>query len=122
MASTPDPKAGTGARDAGPAADRGDLEVEVIYAEPLRHAVIRLKLPAGSTLQHAIEASGITRKFPQIDLAKCTLGIYGKLARADTVLAAQDRIEIYRPLLADPKDIRKQRAAAGVQSRRKTKQ
>ncbi|TRZ94130.1 MAG: hypothetical protein D4R84_09345, partial [Rhodocyclaceae bacterium] len=58
MASTPDPKAGTGARDAGPAADRGDLEVEVIYAEPLRHAVIRLKLPAGSTLQHAIEASG----------------------------------------------------------------
>lgn len=119
---TPKPKAGTGVPDAEPAADRGDVEVEVIYAQPLRHAAIRLKLAAGSTLQQAVEASGIIRKFPEIDLAKCGLGIYGKLARADTVLSARDRIEIYRPLLADPKDIRKQRAAAGVQSRRKPKQ
>lgn len=122
MASTPKPKTGTRTPDAEPAADRGAVEVEVIYAQPLRHAAFLLKLPVGSTLRHAIEASGVMREFPEIDLAKCRLGIYGKLARADTVLSAQDRIEIYRHLLADPKDIRKQRAAAGVQSRRKPKQ
>jgi hypothetical protein len=107
------------ATDREPATGDGDglVDVEVVYAEPQRQVAIQLRVPPGSTLQHAIDASGIVRSFPEIDLAQCKLGIYGKLARADTVLTAQDRVEIYRPLPADPKDIRKQRAAAGVPSR-----
>ncbi|TRZ64745.1 MAG: RnfH family protein [Rhodocyclaceae bacterium] len=124
MVSTPNPRAGTGIPDAEPGADGDDdfVEVEVIYAVPQRFSAIQLRLPPGSTLRQAIDASGIVRQFPEIDLAKCKLGICGKLARADTVLSAQDRIEIYRPLLADPKDIRKQRAAAGVKLQGKPKQ
>lgn len=103
--------------------DGGDLvDVEVVYAEPQRQVAIQIKVPPGSTLQYAIEVSGIVRSFPQLNLAQCKLGICGKLARADTVLVGQDRVEIYRPLLADPKDNRKQRAAAGVQSRTRVKQ
>jgi len=114
MARAPDAELATG--------EGGDfVDVEVIYAEPQRHSAIQLRLPSGSTLQHAIDASGIVRSIPEIDLAQCKLGIYGKLAQADTVLTAQDRVEIYRPLLADPKDIRKQRAVVAVQSRRTAK-
>ena len=109
------------AADAGPSAGGEFIEVEVVYAEPQRHVAVQLRLPPGSTIQHAIDASGIVRSFPEIDWAQCKLGVHGKLAPADSVLAAQDRVEIYRPLLADPKDIRKQRAAAGNQSRRKAK-
>lgn len=111
------------ATDAAPATGEGGdfVDVQVVYAEAQRHVAIQLRLPPGSTLQHAIEASGIVRGFPEIDLAQCKLGIYGKLARADTVLTAQDRVEIYRPLPADPKEIRRQRAAAGVPSQRRAK-
>ena len=107
--------------DVDPAAAGELIEVEVIYAEPLRQVAIQLRLAPGSTLQHALDASGIIRSFPEIDLGKCKVGIYGKLARPDSVLSARDRVEIYRPLLADPKDIRKLRAATGVQSRRRAK-
>jgi len=106
---------------AQPAVDLDRIEVEVIYAEPGRHLAVRLRLAPGCTIEQAVEASEIARQFPEMDLAKCRLGIYGKLARDDTVLAAHDRVEIYRPLLGDPKDIRKQRAVAGVQSRRKAR-
>ncbi len=69
--------------------------------------------PAGSTLQQAVEASGLLQKYPEIDLTKNKLGIYAKLCKAETSLRDRDRIEIYRPLIADPKEIRKQRAAEG---------
>ncbi|MFA7269600.1 MAG: RnfH family protein [Sterolibacterium sp.] len=87
------------------------LPVEVVYALPQRQELIRLKLPSGSTLRQAVEASGLLQKYPEIDLAKNKLGIYGKLGTTDTVLREHDRIEIYRPLIADPKTARKQRAA-----------
>lgn len=90
------------------------IEVEVVYAEPRRHELIQLRLPLGSTLRQAVEASGLIQKFPEIDLVKSKLGIYGKIARANTVLCAEDRIEVYRPSIADPKEIRKRRAAARV--------
>jgi len=109
------------APDGDPAADSEFIEVEVIYAEPLRQVAVRLRLAPGSTLRHAIEASGMVRSFPEIDLANSKLGIYGKIVVAETVLSAGDRIEIYRPLLADPKDIRRRRAADDVRSRRKAK-
>lgn len=89
------------------------IQIEVTYAKPDRQDVISLKLPEGSTIQQAIEASGMLQRHPEIDLAKAKVGIYGKLSRMDTVVRARDRVEIYRPLIADPKEVRKQRAAEG---------
>jgi len=89
------------------------IHVEVVYARPERQEVASLTLPAGSTAGQAIEASGLLAPYPEIDLAKNKLGIYAKLAKADTGLRDRDRVEIYRPLIADPKEVRKQRAAEG---------
>ncbi len=91
----------------------GTINIEVIYALPQRQELIRLKLPAGSTLQQAVESSGLLEKYPAIDLAKGKFGIYGKLSKIDTLLRERDRVEIYRPLIADPKEVRKQRVAEG---------
>ena len=89
------------------------IQVEVVYARPERQEVANLSLPAGSTAGQAIEASGLLAKHPEIDLVTNKLGVYAKLAKVDTVLRDRDRVEIYRPLLADPKEVRKQRAAEG---------
>jgi putative ubiquitin-RnfH superfamily antitoxin RatB of RatAB toxin-antitoxin module len=89
------------------------IQVEVTYALQARQEIIPLTLPAGSTLQQAVEASGLPAKYPEIDLAKGKFGIFSKLARLDAVLRDRDRVEIYRPLIADPKEVRKQRAAEG---------
>lgn len=89
------------------------LSVEVAYALPQRQDVVNLKLPEGSTLQQAVEASGLLQKYADIDLKKNKVGIFGKLSRADAVLKDRDRVEIYRPLLADPKEVRKKRAEEG---------
>lgn len=89
------------------------IQLEVTYAKPERQEVVSLKLPAGSTIKQAIEASGLMARYPEIDLAKTKVGIYGKLSRMDTVVRDRDRIELYRPLIADPKEVRKQRAAEG---------
>jgi putative ubiquitin-RnfH superfamily antitoxin RatB of RatAB toxin-antitoxin module len=89
------------------------IHVEVVYAMPERQDVIGISLPAGSTVGQAIEASGMLAKHPEIDLARNKLGIYAKLAKIDTALRDRDRVEIYRPLIADPKEVRKQRAAEG---------
>jgi putative ubiquitin-RnfH superfamily antitoxin RatB of RatAB toxin-antitoxin module len=89
------------------------IQLEITYARPDRQEIISLKLPVGSTIKQAIEASGLLQRHPEIDLAKAKVGIYGKLSRMDTVVRERDRIEIYRPLIADPKEVRKQRAAEG---------
>jgi putative ubiquitin-RnfH superfamily antitoxin RatB of RatAB toxin-antitoxin module len=89
------------------------IQLEITYAKPERQEIISLKLPVGSTIQQAIEASGLLQRHPEIDLAKAKVGIYGKLSRMDTVVRERDRVEIYRPLIADPKEVRKQRAAEG---------
>ena len=89
------------------------IRIEIVYAKPTRQEIVELKLPAGSTIQQAIEASGLLARNPEIDLAKAKVGIYGKLAKLDAALREKDRIEIYRPLIADPKEVRKQRAAEG---------
>lgn len=67
----------------------------------------------GITAEEAIKASGIIKKFPEIDLSTNQIGIFGKLTQLDHVMRERDRIEIYRPLIADPKEIRRQRAAEG---------
>ncbi len=89
------------------------LRIEVVYALAKKQTLVSLKLPAGTTVRQAIEASGLLEKYPEIDLAKNKLGIFAKLAKPDTPLRDQDRVEIYRPLIADPKEVRKQRAAEG---------
>lgn len=89
------------------------IQIEVAYAKSDRQEVIRLALPKGSTIKQAIEASGLAERYPEIDPAKAKVGIYGKLSKLDTALRNQDRVEIYRPLIADPKEVRKQRAAEG---------
>ena len=85
--------------------------VEVAYALPDKQSLISIKIKNGSTLKDAIEASGILEAFQQIDLTKDRVGIFAKFATLDTVLREKDRVEIYRPLVADPKKARKERAA-----------
>jgi putative ubiquitin-RnfH superfamily antitoxin RatB of RatAB toxin-antitoxin module len=89
------------------------INVEVVYALPQRQEIISLKLPEGSTLQQAIIASGLLQRYCEIDLEKSKIGIFGKLSKPDAALRDRDRVEIYRPLIADPKEVRKQRAAEG---------
>ena len=87
------------------------IHVEVVYARPERQDVASINVPAGSTAGQAIEASGLLARHPEIDLTRNKLGIYARLAKADTALRDRDRVEIYRPLIADPKEVRKHRAA-----------
>ena len=89
------------------------MNIEVVYALPEKAELVRLSMPEGSTVLQAVEASGLLAKHPEIDVRKNKFGIYAKLAKADSVLRDRDRVEIYRPLIADPKEVRKQRAAEG---------
>ncbi len=88
------------------------LPIEVVYALPEKPVRRELRLPAGSTVGAAIRASGLLREYPEIDLERNRLGIFGRLVRLETVVRNGDRVEIYRPLLADPKEVRRRRAAA----------
>lgn len=89
------------------------LQVEVAYALPDEQHIFALEVPPGTTAGQAIERSGVLERFPDIDLAAQKIGIFGKLNKPDYVLRPGDRVEIYRPLIADPKEVRKQRAAEG---------
>lgn len=89
------------------------ITVEVVYPLPQKQEIFTVKLPAGATVRQAIEACGVLQKYPAIDLAKNKLGVFAKLAKPDAPLRDRDRVEIYRPLIADPKEVRKQRAAEG---------
>ena len=87
--------------------------VEVAYALANRQSMISIEVENGSTLEEAVLASGILDTFEEIDLSKDRVGIFSKFATLKTVLREKDRVEIYRPLIADPKQVRKERAAAG---------
>ena len=89
------------------------INVEIVYALPDEQEIISLKLSQGATVKQAVEQSGMLEKYPEIDLAKNKLGIFAKLTKPDAILRDRDRVEIYRPLIADPKEVRKQRAAEG---------
>jgi hypothetical protein len=89
------------------------INIEVVYALPDEQTLLRQSLPAGTTVAEAIQVSGILDKHPEIDLATNKLGIFGKLAKPDAVLRDKDRVEIYRPLIADPKEVRRKRAEEG---------
>ncbi len=100
--------AGEGAE---PAAKK--IHVEVAYALPDKQVIIPLEVESGTSLEQAVALSGITEQFPEIDLNVNKVGIFSKLSKRDAVLREHDRVEIYRPLIADPKKVRKERAAQG---------
>ena len=86
------------------------LHVQICYAMHDLQVLHEMDVPNGTTLQEALLQSGILRQVPEIDITVSRVGIYGKLRSLDTVLRDRDRVEIYRPLVADPKDSRRQRA------------
>lgn len=90
--------------------DGETLEIEVAYATPECELIIALAVAPGTTAIEAIQRSGILQRMPEIDLAKNKIGVFGKLVSPDYVLHQHDRVEIYRPLVADPKEIRRIRA------------
>ncbi len=91
------------------------MRIEVAYAKPERQLILVLEAEPGITAKEAVMRSGILDEFPEIDIETVKLGIFGKAAPASTVLKPMDRVEIYRPLIADPKEARKKRAAEGKQ-------
>ena len=89
------------------------INIEVVYALPGEQTLLKRTVPAGTTVAEALQASGVLAKHPEIDMDKNKLGIFGKLTKADAVLRDKDRIEIYRPLIVDPKEVRRKRAEQG---------
>lgn len=87
------------------------ITVEVAYALPKQQLIIPVQIAPEANAEAAIRASGILAKFPEINLLEQQIGIFGKLSQLDASLRHLDRIEIYRPLIADPKEVRKKRAA-----------
>ena len=92
------------------------IVIEVVYALADKQKLLRLQVPAGTTLREAAERSGMAAHFPGLDLATCPLGIFGKAVSKpqERVLEEGERVEIYRPLLIDPKEARRLRAAKKV--------
>lgn len=89
---------------------RATMTIEVVYGEAERQKIITLNMYEGATLWQAVERSGMIRFFPHLDFQKLDYGIWGQGRRKDDVLRDGDRVEIYRPLIADPKEMRRQRA------------
>lgn len=96
------------------------LAIEVAYALPDRQWLVALDVPPGTTARQAAVLAGLIMQAPDLDPSACPLGIHGKRVAKpeERVLQAGDRVELYRPLLADPKDVRKQRAARAAEARR----
>jgi putative ubiquitin-RnfH superfamily antitoxin RatB of RatAB toxin-antitoxin module len=93
------------------------IAVEVAYAHPNKQTTLRVSVPENATVEDAIQTSGILEWFPEIDLDKNGVGIFGKLTTRNTPLCPHDRIEIYCLLVADPKQARRERAAKTQQAR-----
>lgn len=87
-----------------------EISVQVCYAQPERQILLDVIVGADATIKAAIEQSGMLNEVPEIDLEHCKVGVYGKIKPLDAGLRERDRIEIYRPLIADPKESRRKRA------------
>jgi putative ubiquitin-RnfH superfamily antitoxin RatB of RatAB toxin-antitoxin module len=86
------------------------VEFEVVYAKPEEQLVVALAMQEETTVEVAIKASGLLARFPEIAKSELKAGIFGVVCNLDQPVKAGDRIEIYRPLLHDPKEARRQRA------------
>ena len=98
------------------------ITVEVVYGLPHRQQLIELQVPQGTTVFEAVQQSGIVSQFPEIDLESAKMGIFGQALGTkglkppkEHVLEMKDRVEIYRPLIVDPKEVRKRRAEKACQ-------
>lgn len=96
----------------------GCIRVEVVYALPERQMLSSVDLPEGASVEAAIRASGVLEAFPDIDLAANKVGIFSRLVTLGEIVRDRDRIELYRPLIADPKEVRRKRAEAGKTTRK----
>lgn len=99
--------------------DKSVVAIEVVYALADKQKLLRLVVPQGTTVRQAALSSGMDGFFPGLDLASVPLGIFGKAVTKpdERVLEEGERVEIYRPLIADPKEVRKQRAAKAAQNK-----
>lgn len=93
------------------------IKVEIAYALPEEQAIVPLEVAAGTTALEAARQSGIAGRFEELDLENAKLGIFGKAVASGQALREGDRVEIYRPLIADPKEVRKARAARAKERR-----
>jgi putative ubiquitin-RnfH superfamily antitoxin RatB of RatAB toxin-antitoxin module len=97
------------------------ITVEVAYALPHRQVILEVELALGATVLEAAQRSGMVNQFESVDLDNATFGIFGQVVAAQQVLRDGDRVEIYRPLIADPKEVRKARAARAKARRQQVK-
>ncbi|WP_288476909.1 RnfH family protein [uncultured Pantoea sp.] len=95
-----------------------DITVEVVYALPDKQYQLYVKVEEGSTVEQAINASGLLELRREIDLSNNKVGVYSRPVKLDDVINEGDRIEIYRPLIADPKELRRQRAERAAESKK----
>lgn len=86
------------------------VNIEVVYALPEKQVLLSLKVASGSSIEQALQQSGVLRRFPELDLAMMKVGIYSRIVPLTTALVGGERIEIYRPLTADPREMRRKRA------------
>ena len=93
--------------------DEAMIDVEVAYATSEQQVIVTLNMPAGATVEQAIQASGVLSRFPEIDAINLKTGIFGSVCKLDQSLKQADRVEIYRSLIHDPKEARRNRAAKG---------
>ena len=89
------------------------MKIEVAYALRHKQTLLNIEVGDNASVEDAILQSNILKKYPEINLKKNKVGIFGKITSLDVKLREKDRVEIYRPLIADPKEVRKQRAAEG---------
>ncbi len=94
------------------------IRIEVVYALPDKQPLLKIDLAEGASVEDAIRASGMLDAFPEIDLARNKVGIFSKLVKLDEKVRDRDRVEIYRPLIADPKEVRRKRAEEGKVTRK----
>ena len=94
-------------------AEKQLLFIEVAYAKSEKQVIIPLQVAEGTLAKQAVEESGVLSRFPEIDLETAKIGVFGKACKLEKELQDGDRVEIYRPLLIDPKEQRRKKAAEG---------
>jgi putative ubiquitin-RnfH superfamily antitoxin RatB of RatAB toxin-antitoxin module len=94
------------------------ITIEVVYAAVDRQALLSISVPVGTTVRQALWVAEVESAFPELDVAHCPVGIFGKVVDGGRVLEEGERIEVYRPLLADPMEIRRLRAAKAAKARK----
>jgi putative ubiquitin-RnfH superfamily antitoxin RatB of RatAB toxin-antitoxin module len=97
------------------------ISIEVAYAMPQKQALLEVVIEQGTTVEQAILASGMIKRFPQIDLSKDKVGIWNRTCKLSDCPKNGDRIEVYRPLIADPKEVRRRRAEKAKEEGRANK-